>query len=735
MTEPFKFIGAYAHTGETSAGPGAAERLHPLYPTNIVGANGFMLVLNGYNVNRRVTDVLGFDGDPASAVYALQLTAPNLIMMPLISYAGNGQIFGLGYKWRYRWKNSRTGEYSGLSPSPSEAWNLGMETFPGSNQFLGQTAFFRVPLSDAPPGVDTIQIFRNSSAEEDIWYLISEQSTVGASYVNFTDTTSDDDLFNAAEIVSLANSSGPSFDQGVMPPVAKVYLHPTGRVAYYGLRRYGAPVVRTSTSSSVSPGDTSIVVSASIEEGRVGQRLRLGAYGASINDSTVYRIVSIQGTTIHVYPALKTSTALPSANSTVTFTVEDDRDGRAIYFSEPGQPWLIDPFKTIYVGHDSADEVLHMFSVGGITHVQTKQAIYRLLNDQTEDPSLSVFIQAASDEGCVGLEAGVETAFGWAYVHHGLGVRLFDGNKSYPVGGEDEYTVFIANTQYQNIEMDAIGECKLAWDHDKKLLLFSYVPNGKSSHSECLAFDPMTKTWRGPWRQRLFSSGSMRTVNGDEVFVAGDDFGNLYKNDVQALDMVDPNWTTTGTIGTQSTAGALLYPSSIDTTKDFRGCPIWIKRVSTGVYYYSVIANVVNSTTVLLQFPPVDEDGNVGGFVVNDTWAIGAIRWSMMTSYIDAGEPVLPKKLEHLMLRFRRGVAGGDFLVDVALDGDITSFLGEKLASTSPAVTVSPTSSIFKKVRLSREGRAFTIRLRGQSTSGHPQITGAMAELDIRGGA
>lgn len=741
MSAPLKFAGAYSTTGEMTGLIGTAERLHPLYPTQVVGSNGYMLILNGFNLNRRTTDVVGYDGDVANIPFPLQMLAPPDELTPLLTYAGNGSVFGLGYKWRYRWKNSRTGEYSGLSPNPSASWNLGVETFPGSNIFLGQTAYFRIPVSSRPAGTDTLQLFRNSSAEESIWYLVSEKTTDSVSYVDITDDISDDTLFNAAEVVSLANSSGPTFDEGIMPPVAKAYAHPTARTAYFGLRRYKGLIRRYSTTGTVAVGDRFIEIEQGVEAGRVGQRLRLGVPGQTIDDPTVYRITAIVTAgsyyNVYVYPPIASSAYLTGVGGTVAFYIEDDREGRAVWFSEPGQPWLIDPYKTLYIGQDYSDEALHMFSMNGVTHVQTRQAIYRLENDQTEDPSLSAIVSLASDEGSVGLEAGCDTPFGWVYMHHGLGIRVFDGQKSMPVGGEDEYTVFIANTQFQGIETNAIGECKLAWDHDKKVLLLSYVPTGKTNHCECLAFDPMTRTWRGPWRQRLFSSGSIRTLNGDEVFVAGDDFGNLYKNDEQVLDMVNPAAVLTGAVAASHVIGStVITVDAFDTTNYMRGCPIWFYNPATGIYYYSVIAYVNNSTTITLQFPPVDENGNLVGPTSAYTWAVGSIRWSMMTSYIDAGEPVLPKKIEHLSLRFRRGSAGGDFLVDVALDGDTTNFLGEKLtASSSPAITVSPTNTIFKKVRLSREGRAFTLRLRGQSTSGHPQITGAMTDLEVRGGA
>src|SRR6185503_16587228 len=115
-------------------------------------------------------------------------------LMPLISAPGNGGIIGQGFKWRWRWKNSKTGDCSGLSPSPTFKYDLGVPVSAGAEDWFGQTAYLRIPTATAATNADSIELFRNTTNQEDIWFSLGEKLINGASYVDFTDGYTDEEL-------------------------------------------------------------------------------------------------------------------------------------------------------------------------------------------------------------------------------------------------------------------------------------------------------------------------------------------------------------------------------------------------------------------------------------------------------------------------------------------------------------------------------------------------------------
>ena len=78
----YRFKNATATRGLISSGEGSAEFLHPSLPTKFIPSNGFLLILNGWNLNRRMADTVGHDGTASTAVQLLQMRAPRQALMP-----------------------------------------------------------------------------------------------------------------------------------------------------------------------------------------------------------------------------------------------------------------------------------------------------------------------------------------------------------------------------------------------------------------------------------------------------------------------------------------------------------------------------------------------------------------------------------------------------------------------------------------------------------------------------
>lgn len=753
MSEPaFLFKRATTTRGVTSSGEGSAEFWHPLLPVCMEPANGWLTILNGYNANRKMADVFGYDGTTDTAIELLQMRAPRSPLMPAVSAIGSGRIFGRGYFWRYRWRNSRTGEFSGLSPLPTWRVDLGSEQPIGGTGYLGQMVFFVFDVTDRPPNADTLELFRNASSRSDIVYKVLSESIAGATTVTLVDNLTDDEILVGTEIVSIDVPSGPTWGEGVMPPVAKARVHASKRTFYWGQRRWGE-IAFPGNTLAVTQGSDLVTLNATVaidrrimDPGRVGQRIRFfssGSYATEIYDPTVYRILKIESeTTFRVYPEIQLSDSIASGGTANWYyVVTDDRDSRWTWMSEPGLPWLIDPNKTIATGDDYDDGVMAWFNVGTTLFCQTRRRIYAAYDDATIDPSLSIQFQQVSDAGCVGLDAGCETPFGWVFVNEKRGVCLFDGATVSPLERDatprDE---FLPRTQFQGFEPAALESVVCAYDPDERHVIVSYVPVGGSVRREVMVFSTPELNWRGQMRNRITAAGVMRSSDSSDKFVVGDGHGNLIVREDQALDVAPTSPNTLSLTGVVSSVQSVrIFTSSAatfnaDSDERLRGCPIWFYDSGADVYYLSTIADVLSGTKLELAHPPISEDGATGTVATGWTYGIGSIRWEVRTASIDGGEPAFPKIAKALLLRFARGGATTTFKVGCSSDLD-GSFHGEReSAAVSPEPTVDVNGVVYADVPLEREGVAFQLRLRGTSRTGDPKITTALLQMAVSTG-
>ena len=672
MTTPaFTFKSATTSRGLISSGEGSAEFYHPLLPMTFFSAAGFLLILNGWNLNRAQSDIVGYDGTTTTAVQMLQMRAPRQPIMPMLSWIGTGRVFRPGAKYRYRWYNSATGQFSGLSDIPDAETNMGMVSPAGSTTYLGQTAYFYLATASKPPHADTIQLFANSTQEDTIWYLADSQPTGSSSYVMLTDDSTDDELEANEFVVSGSDSAqppGPSWSEGIMDPRCKAYLHSSGRVFYFGMRRFGrigplAVVMSVTQGSDLGTIGASSTDTRLIEPGRVGQRIRFFSDLSStpIVDPTVYRIVKAEtATTVRFQPPIAiSSNVAEGATANLYYAIEDDRDARFIYMSEPNIPWLIDPLKTLAVGEDFDDGVMGIFTVkhpssfgfSVITRafVQTRRSLYEMVNSDTENPFNSTTFSIVRPEGVSGLDAGCSTPFGWCYFHEILGPRLFDGRVCAPLGrplgqgtqsgggglADDPFQIFLARTQFQNIDPACVEDIVMTYDPDNHSVILSYIPLGGSTLRESLVFSATDRTWRGPYRECHVAAGKMRGSTTSEQLITGDSFGNLIVREAQALDVLPTitTFTGTGTISSVTTNRVFVDSGATynaDGDKRLRGCPIWFTDGTD--LWFARIADVLSATQLELDGPPIREDGTIGTLTTGWIYGVGSIRWSAATA-------------------------------------------------------------------------------------------------------
>jgi len=728
-----------------------------------------MIATNGVNANTQMPRAAGISGLGGIA-FPLVMAAPSLALFPLVSGMGAGRIFGSNYKWRYRYKNSTTGDVSG--PSQVAPWeiNLGMETTPGSDSWIGQSASFLIATtsSDVPIYCDAIQLFRSASGAPERFYLVDEKRINGASSLLFVDNNPDDDIV-ANDTLGL--QPNPSFEEGgAIPPMVKVFPHTAGEVWLYGMHRMGpyrtGTVSVTVGSSVVTRTDTSTM----FEPSRVGQSFRLRTYtGSTIDDPTVYRIVDVRfssatGSTLVVTPDIQVSTLLTTEGATytsVSYEIIDDRDGRLVLPSEPGNPTSYDLLNAFGIGFDRDDDLLHIFTLRGITYGQTRRGLFRLLGDVSVNASDTLAIEQISTEGTTGFNSGCLTPSGWVYLHETLGVRVFDGaapplgyetigttTPSRALGQSDENGVFLPYDQFYGRDDDAysslhgmsrtgfepsmLAQAHVCYDPQTHVTHVFYVPNGKWSLREEIAWDHDAQTWRGPWRRSACASGLMRNPGGTEVFLFGDDSGDLWLDDQQNVDLIQ-NGTGAAAATTSSTAGYVLVDSTTPfdgTTFKQQGAPVVLYAPtggSTTTMQVVPVVTVIDVQTLVLEEPAI-ESGNLY------TYRPGGIRWFLQTAWINLDVPVNPKAFEELELGVKRASSGASTAVSAALiDGDETLANATGENGVVGSIDANGVAHVYDRTMCG--SRTFTKLLYGTATTGDPQITQVLARIRVDEGA
>lgn len=721
--------------------------------TSIVPAFGALLVLNGIDHNQKVVNPL------ASANYLpLVGNAPYGELAPLLGPIGAGSVFGKNYKWLYRFKASTTGEVTGFSAVPVNGVSLGMELTSGS--VLGQDASFTLAGRGGDDGTyfDRIQLFRNTSNDFSIYYLVKEVANPGSGSTVFVldDVTDETLLVSGAETDGLLPN--PSHAVGPPWPCAKAYAHPSGAFCLYGTIpmppfRNGTATIAADAYTATITGDyTPIGVTPAgggvdVPRNRVGQRFvpLTTSGGSTITPTQGYRVCALGLGSVEGEVDITPKWA-EGALSGFHYEIIDDRDERTVFVSEPGKPSQYDLTKALSIGADRTDGVQHIWGFRSRRFAITKRRIYAWGNDSFVDPDVIVSFTEVAQEGACGLWAMAETPAGLVFIEATKGPRIFQATSSsdigvdppMPLGGASAEHKFLALTQFQGVDPDYLGQTRVLYDPIRHQVYVSYCPLGGGGLEESLVFDMATGVWRGPWRTHLTSTFELIDDGGARRQVFGDEFGNVLTADGAALDVVNQftGQIITGTISTVDgkhvfTANSAVFDPNSD--KRVIGCPI-VFSDGAGNYYTNWIAGYASNQFQLLNIPsPALQAGW--------TFQIGALRWQLTTAPINAGEPIQPKTFVKLRTGFERGHTGDSTaLLGVAVNGGTTFETEIAGAETTidPAADTEGTGddgSVYTEGRIMRHGRNFQIRVRGTSVKQTPKLTQEVADIDVGSGA
>jgi hypothetical protein len=274
-----------------------------------------------------------------------------------------------------------------------------------------------------------------------------------------------------------------------------------------------------------------------------------------------------------------------------------------------------------------------------------------------------------------------------------------------------------------------LSEALLCYDPAEQFVHVFYVAVGSYSIREELVFNSTVGCWRGPWRRRCTAAGTMQNPDGTELFVFGDDFGNLAIDQRQNVDMIQDG---AGTELTQT--GGLKFvlanstgtPFDATTYKD-QGVPIVLAcATATQPLRHSFIVDVIDANTVILE-------RNVLQASKTYTYREGGIAWLVQTAWIDANEPAQPKKAEFLRLRMQYRAAGGSTCtLGVLKNGneDLTTMTGESgsVWTIDPSSTSKPS---YDKCRLEVGSRLFAFVFYGTSVALPVEITEAVLDCSV----
>ena len=675
-------------------------RDHLLTRSQFLSAKGYAIRTNGIDPNIKIDSDVG--------VSNLLLRAPVDETYPAVTAfpTPEGKIVGTGMKWRVRYKNSQTGEVSGLSPIPSVGLNLGSYVATGSVTYLGDTAYFTVYGVATTYGVDTIQLFRNTSSQDTTWYLIDEKSNPGAAAtVSFEDNFGDEDIWNNEQSGIFPN---PSYYVPHPPPCARSHLHSTGRVMLYGIIPMGA--YRAGTAAVTAGSNTVTGTGTHWSRAREGQKFRF----ITDPDRVVYRIVEVFTQT-----SMAVTPIPPASVSTTTYEILDDRDGRNIFMLYPTSPAQHDPLDVLTVGLDRADPVKYVFAIGSVTFCLTRHHIYEFENDRSEDPTENTRYTTRANIGCVGLWAACATPFGIVFVSDN-GVYIFDGNGlPVPLGGSAPFDDFLPRTQFQRMEPAVWDHVYAYYDSDHNRVGISYCPTEVLADTEQLSFDPKAG-WRGPWRRPVFSAGRLMNAEGDEVFMLGDQMGNLMLEEDIATDLVAP---VSGTVLTKDSA-IVFTASAAVFTSGMMGASI-VFDDGAGNYYVNWIARFVSTSQVVLMLLPST------ALVTGWTFKVGGIHWTAKTAFIDLGEPGQPKVIREIAARYERVTGGVDTLVlDATSEGKAIT----ESADSATANFASTGGLVKATLGPNVGGTAFTLRFSGRAIYGQPKVTALNAKMSVNSG-
>lgn len=679
----------------------------PFHRIHLEPVRGRLLAFDGFSINKE------WQGD---YIVNLEIHAP--WTPPYIITFLTGVITGLAYFWKYRFVNSTTGKVSGFSPLSGTAdptdYPDGNPPTPTPWDLTDEAATFRLFGSDDPQ-VDTIELFRNTTGQQDVFHLVASVPAPpnSQSYVEYTDglvPNRDEDEFIVFRESDLL-IDGKTFYEGIMYPHTKSLYH-LGYNYNYGLVRMGLYAPEFDATVDVTQFASRINCNGWWpDDARMKQTFRLEG------DETAYEIVQINEDDqwIEVFPIVQRTSAIG-----LKFSIEDTRNGMLIAMSESGRPGTAATYMQFTISEDVEDVLMNAFSHQGSLFFVSQKKIYYLEGDVSVEPWYDTTPHAMVEEGQVGPQAGTMVpGLGYVYVNRDKGVRVFTGSDSSYLGRIPE--VNMIGPEFTRFNQMKLWETQVAYDPIDHAVVITYARDEEAGLSNQLTYYISEQEWVGPWKRKAHTFGMLKNPVHGRVPCFGSDNGTLNEDHRGIRDSI-----STGTLNGVITdfVPNLRYYSQDAEFGNLRDAPVFFMSPDGNQFAYGRIGTSGGNYFDLYDIPSVQP-------VIGWYYFIGAIQWTVTTGYLDLGDVGLRKEFMELRCRTVRkstGTIRNWVAVDAEKYHEAHSGQGDVKADDNAK------DKIFVPFKIDRRGVAFQWKLTGIGNADEPRVTAAEMVMEVARG-
>lgn len=548
---------------------------------------GEVFIANGLNRPRK------WDGFSASAV-AVGLDAPTTA--PTVSEGSSGGSELGTYFLAYRFGDAY-GNYSNLSPVTEVTTSATGKKFNWSS----------VPIAsgtDSSSRIAKRQLFRTLVDDAEVFHLVTEiNDNTTTSYS--TDTLTDDDLSNNAELPVLNDDDSLNANRFGVPPFNKaVVVWNQDRLFYLGDVDYSQGTVSvTSGSGSVTGTGTQFI------------KEFVGKWIWIEGDSRGREIVSFSSTTgITVTPVA--SGDLTDA-AFVIKTAPAERN--VIYFSEVEEPESVPQSQNQFLIQENGeyqDDIVGGFSDTGTLIVGMRNHLYQF--SYQRQPHLDGAAQLIARRGMLNNRCHA-MADGTHFLLDRLGPYALSGGQVRDIGEP-------VRNLFRSLDDDYLNRCFISVNQQEKTVRFHVRFTGDTKLNRALQYNYELDRWQEnvyPWG--IGAACEMDVSGVRSSFMLTDKSLLRIESMEDSVDLVDTPVIATVT---NKAPGGIFAASGTFNGLTMIGAPIvFLTGESAGETV--VIEQILGSTLAYT------EGAVPSGVVVGDLFAIGGIAWQWKSGILD----------------------------------------------------------------------------------------------------
>jgi hypothetical protein len=561
---------------------------------------------------------------------------------PTAPAAAAGNVTNGVHRFRYRYKDSKTGYVSNPSPELSVTVSAG-------NGALTFTAGAQYVVS-ADAKVDTV-VFEMTAVNGKTWYVAKEVLNSAASaVVSITDLAlvqqfNVDANWGAVDTGDLYSHESPPVKGGIIVQhKSRAFIG--GDIAYS---------IATAGFTNGSP----TVTGTGFSTNWVGRLLQAGT------DTTAYEILTATTTTLTLVTNYGGTT-----NAARSFVIYSKTPNR-IYYSRLGDP---SAFYTAVWARDmlveKSDRITAMFSRRDALYIFGQYCAERLVFDADPSATTSATIPIQGQRGAFNQRVLVE----------------FDGNLLawdrrgiYRVGEVPEHlSAPVDNALTELIDYSATVKFHAGWDPVDRIACFFFVATGDTQpkYAACLEVDT-GKWFFDSFMQGITASSIVPTSDGQVRLLLGDENGYSWFFSVDgSFDGVPPGTSSVLTATGTPTTTVIDVTQILSTSPSLAGVPLY--NPSNGDIRIIASNTASQITVAALSVAPVS----------GDTLYIGAISWEWRSKWWMGPGLDTKKRPTHVFIQLFPGTATGKLRVSFYTDFSTSPTTYTQTVTSRDGVTI-----------------------------------------------